>query len=235
MSEGLALREFKAALFDVDGTLIDSLDALVQGLGDVLEKYAPIRPADHEIRAMVGLPLSAQLKRFGRGDVSAEELDEMTAFAVNRFHENRHLERPIAPALETLSLCKRAGLKTALVTSKNAEELRLFRLRFTHAEHVDAFVCASDVANPKPDAECVLLACEKLGVEAKEAVMIGDSVFDLQAARAAGAATVAVTYGSHGREELAAQSPGLLLETAEDLLRWAETTLLEPTCPERNR
>ena len=81
----------------------------------------------------------------------------------------------------------------------------------------------------------MLLACEKLGVEAKEAVMIGDSVFDLQAARAAGAATVAGTYGSHGREELAAQSPELLLETAEDLLRWAETTLLEPTCPERNR
>lgn len=232
MLSGLAFDRFKAVLFDVDGTLVDSLDMITAGLGDAFEKYGTHRPSNDEIRATIGTPLTSQMLQHQATKPSEEKLAEMINYTMQRYYANVHLEREFGPAVESLFRCHRGGLRTALVTSKNAHELSSFLKRFRGAEAVHVTVCASDVEHPKPAPDAALLACKKLGVEPNEAVMIGDSVFDIRCGRQAGAATVAVLYGSGQRNDLLAEQPDLVIETPEELLHWIEQGLIAQ-CPER--
>lgn len=235
MSKELSLCNFKAVLFDVDGTLVDSMGKIVNGLGDAYEKFTGNRLDEATIRSLIGLPLNVQLKNHGKPNASDDEMDEMIQYTISRYEQHRHLERELLPAIESLRLCHQAGLKTALVTSKNAAEMELFVPHFSGMEYVDASVTASDVARPKPEPDCVLLACDLINVAPQDALYIGDAIFDIQAARAAGATPVAVAYGSAAPQDLEKEKPALLLETPEALLAWTRESLLEPTCRERKQ
>lgn len=232
MPDGLSLAHFDAVLFDVDGTLVDSLGMLVPGLGDAIEKYAGARPSDDEIQALIGMPIKAQLERYLAYEPSPDDLAEMTTFAIERYECYKDRERIYAPAVEALRLCHRSGLRTALVTSKNAVELSLFIQRFPGIDAVDAAICASDVENPKPAPDSAFLALSRLRVAPERAVMIGDSIYDMRCARAAGIATIAVGYGSAAPEALAAEHPDLLLNSPDDLLAWANATLKNRNAPQ---
>lgn len=235
MSRELSLSDYKAVLFDVDGTLVDSMDKIVNGLGDAIERFTGRRPHDSEIKGLIGLPLRVQFTRYSAGSPSEEQLDEMIGYAISRYQFHKHLERVFEPAIEALRLCHTAGLKTALVTSKNAEEMRIFFDDFVGRDYVDAAVCASDVARPKPDPESVFRACELLAVRPEDAILVGDAIFDIQSAKAAGVTAVAVAYGSVPAATLQEENPAMLLQTPEALLEWTRQSLLEPTCPERKR
>lgn len=225
MPPGLSLADHDAVLFDIDGTLVDSLPMLIPGLADGIEKFAGVRPRDEEIQSIVGLPMAVQLQRYLPDPVGASELEAMIDFMIERFDFYKERERVFGPALETLRVCRQAGLRTALVTSKNARELAWFLQRFPGAHWVDATVCASDVLNPKPAPDSALAACRKLGVAGDRALMIGDSVFDLRCARSAGLPFVAVGYGAATPEALRAENPDLYFGTADELLAWALDTL----------
>lgn len=228
-----SLTTFRAILFDVDGTLVDSLEMLTRGLGDTYEKYLGTRPERDVIRSLIGTPLSKQMLLFGQEAPSAERLDEMTRYAMTQFKAHEEYESPFISAIETLRLCHGQGLATALVTSKNAEELKGFLNRFSGTPYVNTTVCASDVHHPKPDPESALLACRRLGVAPHEAIFVGDSVYDIRCGRSAGTSTAAVTYGAAPREVLELEQPDVLFETPESLLEWAQSAFLEPTCPAR--
>jgi pyrophosphatase PpaX len=234
MPQGLSLSTFKAALFDVDGTLVDSMSFVIRGLGETYERFLGFRPSDSEIRSMVGTPLSNQLKLL-KAETSPQKLSEMTDFAVDYFANHHHEERIFEESVETLRMCRRAGIRTALVTSKNAIELEQFLDRFIATNAIDATVCASDVHHPKPDPESAILACRRLQVEPSQAVMIGDSVFDLRSARDAGVTAIAVGFGAADRATLLAESPSAYFETPRDLLDWAQQSLLETSCQERKQ
>jgi len=152
---------------------------------------------------------------------------------MSRFEEYKDRERVFPAAIETLKLVHRCGIKTAFVTSKSAPELALFLNRFPAADAVDTMVCASDVVHPKPHPESALLACERLGVSPEHAFLVGDSIYDLRCAKAAGCTPIAVAYGSTPLPTLASEDPAALFETPEDLLAWTEQGLLQATCPER--
>jgi len=235
MSRELSLCDFKAVLFDVDGTLVDTMDKIVNGLGDGIEHFSGKRPPDHDLRSEIGLPLTVQLRKYVKPDATDTELEDMIQYTILRYEHHRHLEREHLPAIEALRLCYQAGLKTALVTSKSAAEMEIFVQHFSGMDYVHASVTASDVAQPKPDPESVLLACKLLGVDPKNALYIGDSIFDMQSAHAGGATPVGVAYGSVNAEVLAKEKPALLLETPEALLAWTRESLSQPTCRERNK
>lgn len=228
----LSLSATKAVLFDIDGTLVDSLAMLVRGLGDTYELYAGTRPPEEEIRKLIGLPLKVQLHQFRTEPMTEVLLDEMTRFTLDRFKHYRYLEQEFGPSVEALALCRHSGIRTALVTSKSRPELDALLTRFSGADHADVLVCASDVQHPKPHPESALLACHRLATDPQEALFIGDSVFDLQCGRSAGTATAAVLYGSGSEDALLAERPDLVFRTPEDLLGWARGSLLTP-CQER--
>jgi pyrophosphatase PpaX len=234
MPDRLSLSKFDAVLFDVDGTLVDSLDMILRGLGDTVERYLGHRPAPTEIRKLVGMPLRLQFEILLGTEPTPEKLVEMTEFTLERYEAYSEHETLFAQAVETLRLCHKCGLKTALVTSKNATELQNFLPRFPGTPYLNATVCASDVHHPKPDPESAVLACQKLGVDPSKAVMIGDSIYDMRCARGAGVACVAVAYGAAFRETLLEENPDMLVDTPEELFAWAESAFLQTPCPERN-
>ena len=225
------LPDLRAVLFDVDGTLVDSLDAVIPGIADTAEAFLKVRPSDVEVRALIGRPLHEQMRIFGADE---SLVAEMVADSIVRMDLNLHLERFFDAAIDTLVLAHRRGLRTALVTSKSQVEIVSFLERFPGAAHVDTVVCASDVTHPKPDPESARLACARLGVEPRQAAMIGDSVYDLRCARGAGLTAVAVAYGAGAREALVAEGPDLLFDTPEALLAWAHAALPDLKCPARN-
>lgn len=234
MPERLSLSRFDAVLFDVDGTLVDSLEMIVRGLGDTLEKYFGTRPSSSQIKSLIGLPLREQFELYSSEEISPEELAEMTQFTIDRYDAHRIHESLFDPAVEMLIMCHKQGLKTSLVTSKNSVELQSFLKEFHGTQYLDTAVCASDVHRPKPDPESALLACQRLNVDPAKAVMIGDSVYDLRCARGAGVACVAAAYGAAHRDTLLAEHPDLLVDTPEELFAWAESAFLQTPCPERS-
>lgn len=226
MPQGFSLARFDAALFDVDGTLVDSLEMIVPGLADAIEKYAGVRPADSEIQSIVGLPMRVQLERYLGYSPTIDQLREMIDFTLTRFEAYVDREKVFSPAIATLRLCRANGVKTALVTSKDSQEMALFMKRFSGADAVDAAICSSDVTNPKPAPDSAHLALSRLGVPHHRAVLFGDSIYDMRCAQSAGIARVAVGYGSASSETLLAENPDLYIETPEDLLAWAEHSFL---------
>lgn len=224
----------KAVLFDIDGTLVDSLDMLIPGLGDTYEKFADRRPSEEELRAIVGMPLREQMKLFSTQIPTEEKIAQMSAHTLERFNAYTHLERNFDPAVEALERCWRGGLKTALVTSKSDIELSQFLTRFSGAAFCTTTVCASDVTQPKPAPESAILACSKLGATPEEAVFIGDSVFDIRCGSDAGTATVAVLYGAGETSKLRESGPDHIIESPAELLTWVQNELLPTPCLERN-
>ncbi len=235
MPQGLSLSDFRAALFDVDGTLVDSLEVFVRGLGDTYEHFLGTRPERSVLLSLCGIPLRQQLQMFQDAPPSGEKLAEMVDYAISRYKVHQEMEYVFDESVESLRLCHRAGLRTALVTSKNAVELEHFLTRFDAADAIHTAVCASDVHLPKPAPEAAILACERLQVEPSQAVMIGDSVFDLRCARDAGVTPIAVGFGASDRETLLAESPAAYFETPGDLLRWAQQSFLETSCHEKRQ
>ena len=207
----------EAVLFDIDGTLVDSVEMVVAGLADMYERYSGRRPEDAEVRALMGMPLRDQARRLPGGDPSPETVAEMTDYAISRYAAHEALESAFAPAMAALHDLLDAGVPVGLVTSKNARELSDFRLRFPALDAVSVAVCADDVARPKPSPEPTLLAARRLGVASSACAFIGDSRFDLDSGREAGVFTVGVLYGSGTRAELASREPDLLLGTPEEL------------------
>ena len=225
------LPDLRAVLFDVDGTLVDSLAAVVPAIAETVGAFLGPAPAEATIRSLIGVPLLAQMRVFGAEEGLAPA---MVADCIERIERYAHLESPFGPSVAALALARARGLRTALVTSKSAPEIVPFLERFSGADHIDTVVCASDVQHPKPDPESARLACARLGVEPRQAAMVGDSIYDLRCARDAGVLAVAVAYGAGAREALAAEEPDLMLDTPEALLAWAHTALPDLTCPARS-
>lgn len=219
-----SFRAFDAVLFDIDGTLVDSIAMVTAGLGDMVERYAGYRPDDAELRALIGMPLLEQARMF-RPDADDATHVAMAAYAMERYRVHEHLESPFEEAILALRDVHAAGVPIALVTSKSDVELAAFLLRFEPAPLVGTAVTATDVARGKPDPEGVLLACRRLGVAPERAVFIGDSRYDVLAGRAAGTTTVGLLYGAGDRASLEAAQPDELIETPRQLREWIAARL----------
>lgn len=213
----------RAVLFDVDGTLVDSLPALTRGLGDAYERFSGVRPPEPQLRELVGMSLREQMKLYGNPSANDEELDAMCAFTIARFGDYESLETEFHEAVEALMFAKTSGLATALVTSKSRPELNRFQLRFSAWHAVDIAVCSSDVSAPKPHPESAILACERLSIRPEEACFVGDSIYDIRCAKAAGVPVVAVSYGAGPRHALEAEQPDLILDSPRQLREWIQS------------
>jgi pyrophosphatase PpaX len=223
--------DLRAVLFDVDGTLIDSVGMIVRGIQNTFLHYALPVPGAGEIRRRIGIPLRLQLPQYDGAPTDPVQLQQMATYCIAQFEEHSALERSFEPAIEALERLHQQGFRTALVTSKSREEIIGFANRFRAMKSVDFVVSASDVFAPKPAPDAALLACQKLEVNPSDALLIGDSIFDLMCGKAAGTFTAAVQYGAGDRTELLAHSPDLTFETPSDLLDWAVSYKPEALCP----
>jgi pyrophosphatase PpaX len=220
----------KAALFDIDGTLVNSLEMIIRGLGDAAERLTGVRPPRRALQDSIGTPLLSQARRFVGHEVSNEDARAFSELAQAQFSVYEDLVAPYEPAMEAMRLFSVNGFRICLVTSKSTPELAGFMKRFSHAPFVTATVCSSDVLHPKPAPDSALLACQRLGVQPSEALFIGDALYDVRCAKSAGVYSVAVAYGATSANDLAAEQPDMLIQTPADLLAWVQSSFLTAPC-----
>lgn len=206
----------QTVLFDLDGTLIDSIRLILDSYHHTLAAHGiPPRTDDHWLRG-VGTPLSVQFAEW-RDDVGKLEAMVATYREYNLAHHDRMVT--VYPGVVTaLGAIRAAGRRTGLVTSKNRQGalrgLTLVRLEAM----MDVLVCADEVTNPKPHPEPVEKAVALLGADPGTTVYVGDSIHDMVSGRAARVRTAAALWGPFGREHLALAAPDYWLETPADLV-----------------
>lgn len=206
---------FKAILFDLDGTLINTNDLIIHTYKHILKTHLDIEVEDGEIINTFGEPLKDVLERYGK-DKAEEMFNDYIEY--NRtIHDE--LTKSIDGVEEGLKLLKEAGIKIGVVTSKRREGalrgLRLFNLE----KYMDIIITPEDTVNHKPHGEPVLKACEVLKVLPKEALMVGDSHNDILCGKDAGAKTCLVRYTALCIDEMLKHSPDYVVDSVVDIYK----------------
>ena len=180
----------KAVLFDLDGTLIDTNNLIIQSFKYTLNKHLGKCPDDKEITSHFGEPLIKTMENY---DNEKSDLLFKTYLEYNaKVHDE--LIRGFKGVNEALENLKNNNIKLAVVTSKRKElavrELKMFNLY----DYFNTVVALEDTDRKKPFGDPAIKACELLDVYPQESMMIGDSHFDILCGRNGGCKTCLVKY-----------------------------------------
>ena len=209
-----------AVLFDLDGTLIDSIGLIVDAMHYAFEGFDGTVPDDSSWMQGIGTPLYKQLALYAR---SPEELDALRErYRAYQFihHDNVIKEYPGTTAV--LEQLHARGIAMAIVTSKG-DELARRGLELTGlARYLPVVIGADSVTKHKPEPEPVLLALERLGVAAGDALMMGDSPHDISSGNAAGVRTIGALWGPFTRAQIAVAKPTYWMTNIGELPEFLE-------------
>jgi pyrophosphatase PpaX len=207
--------KLKAVLFDLDGTLIDSIGLIVDAMHHAFDGFTGTVPADSAWMAGIGTPLFKQLALYARSPEELELLREKYRAYQFIHHDNVIKEYPGTTAvLENLHA---RGLVMGIVTSKG-DELARRGLELTGvAKYFPVVISADSVTKYKPEPEPVLLALERLGVNASEALMMGDSPHDISSGNGARVQTIGALWGPFTREQIAVAKPTYWMTNISEL------------------
>lgn len=195
----------KLALFDCDGTLVDSQGAIVASMAAAFGREGLVQPDVHAVRRIVGLPLEEGIRRLAQSDDAAliDRLDDhyRDVFSTLRLQPDFH--EPIFDGIDEAVLAlEKAGMLLGVATGKGTRGLTMTLERHGLLSHFTTLQ-TSDTAPGKPHPGMALQALAETGVEPQDAVMIGDTVYDVEMAKAAGLkATIGVSWGYHAADEL---------------------------------
>ncbi|MDH5810824.1 MAG: HAD-IA family hydrolase [Candidatus Methanomethylicaceae archaeon] len=213
LSEG---RVVKGIVFDLDGTLVDSVDSIWRSSDYVLRSNG-YRGLDREDVVKVMGKTIFDLFLSVEPRLSPQEqhkLFEEYRRTYMNFIEHTKL---IPKVREILLFLRSRRLKMAVVTTKSRENAEKILSFFGIRSFFDLVIGFEDVREHKPSAEPIMRAAEGLGLQASELVVVGDTEVDIRAGREAGALTVAVKTGVTPLEKIIAESPNFLIESVSDL------------------
>jgi pyrophosphatase PpaX len=204
-----------AVLFDLDGTLLDTIELLLASVRWAFRDRSERVPTREEWIAGIGTPLASQMRVY-----ATDERDLATLIDGYREYQRAHhdeLTRAYADAIETVVDLRRAGYRTGVVTSK-ASDIANRSLAFVGLDrYLDVVVGFDSTDRHKPDPEPVRYALDALQVPPSAAVFVGDSPHDMYAGNAAGVVTVGALWGPFPRSALLPASPRFYLDWIRDL------------------
>ena len=209
-----------AFLFDLDGTLVDSVYQHVLAWREALEAGG-IKLAVWRIHRQIGMSgglfVNALLRETGH-TVSTEEAERLQQVHGEAFKRYASQVRPLPGAVELLSYLTKSAVPWAIATSGRLENASL-SLRLLEIPDDVPIITRDMVRHAKPDPDLFLAAADKLGVAISDSVVVGDSIWDLLAARRARALGVGLLSGGYGREELERAGAYRVYNDPADLLR----------------
>jgi pyrophosphatase PpaX len=210
----IKVMKYKAIIFDLDGTLLDSVATIVTVTRSTLESLG-INLDDATMRNAIGVPLAVQAKWFAPG----QEQDFMNRYRTAYIEQGGHTSKPFPGTKEMLTTLRSRGCATGIVTSKNAKGTNR-AIEMSNMGHLfDCVVTADDVTQHKPDPAPVCKAMTLLQVTADQSLYVGDSIFDVQMAQRAGMAMVGVSWGARSREELMTNGSNGVVDNWDQFLK----------------
>ncbi|MGH9548573.1 MAG: HAD family hydrolase [Terriglobales bacterium] len=198
---------YKLAIFDFDGTLVDSAPGIIDVMRQVVEEYKMPHTVLDEWRNLVGVPLMRQCEIIFPDQSEEYWLEIATRYRV--IYDKQAIEIcPLFPGLiDMLERLKKEHIKITIASSKRRYLIQEVLDHHELTGYFDLIVGAQDVSNHKPHPESVLQTLEKLDTAADDAVVTGDSSYDLDMARNAGVDAIGVTTGVHTADILARSEP----------------------------
>jgi pyrophosphatase PpaX len=206
---------FRTVLFDLDGTVVDSGAIILASMRHATREVLGRDYSDKELLQAVGGPgLEAQMHAL------APEHVERLVDVYRAHNEPLHDDLEACVGMEdALVRLHEEGRRLGVVTAKRRSTVELAFDRVPLGHLFETIVGGDETERHKPDPEPLLLAAERLEADPAETAYVGDSPFDVRAAKAAGMFAVAVTWGRiHNRERLEAEEPDAVVDTAEELL-----------------
>jgi len=209
-----------AFLFDLDGTLVDSVYQHVLAWREALESGG-IKLSVWRIHRRIGMSgglfINALLRETG-GEVSPEQVKRIQRVHAEAYARLVSQVRPLPGARELLTHLTKVGVPWAIATSGRLESARP-NIAMLDVPAGVPVITRDQVEHAKPDPDLFLAAAERLGVQIGDSVVVGDSVWDLLAARRARALAVGLLSGGYGEEELERAGAYRVYQDPADLLR----------------
>jgi HAD superfamily hydrolase (TIGR01549 family) len=213
----------RAALLDVDGTLVDANYQHALAWFRAFRRFDIVLPV-WRLHRHIGMGGDQLVAAVAGDDVEARLGDELREAHGEEFQRMRDECQALAGARDLLVELKRRGLRSVVASSSNEDDLSFFVERLGAADLLDAATSAGDVEETKPHPEPIESALAKAGT--RDAVMIGDSRWDIEAAAKAGIPTVCVLTGGWSEQELRGHGAASVFDSIPHLLeRFDETPL----------
>ena len=213
----------KACIFDLDGTLTDTLDSLVFSVGETLKEMGLSEITREECQAFVGNGARRLLEDSleAAGDKGHTRIEEAVAVYKRIFDINcTYNVVPYEGIVEVLKTMKANNVKTAVLSNKPHRQTVKVVEEVLGNDLIDWAQGQQDEVARKPDPEAVYTILDRLGVKKEEALYIGDSEVDIKTGHNAGLVTIGVTWGFRTREQLLEAGAKNLVNKAEELLKF---------------
>jgi phosphoglycolate phosphatase len=210
---------YRAAIFDLDGTLLNTLDDIADSMNSALQELGlPGWPVE-QYRGMVGMGLDQLALRVLPGDRSDAATVSACLAAMRKFYAARWAvrTRPYEGIPEMLQVLRQAGIRCAVLSNK-AHEFVVTMISHFFGEKVFEFILGGGKFPLKPDPSGALHIAASLSLPPREFVLIGDSDVDMKTAGNAGMFGIGATWGFRTREELLQNGAQFLAETPGDIV-----------------
>ena len=210
--------KYDTIIFDLDGTLLNTLDDLRDSLNIALSKYGYEQLSLEKVRQYVGNGVKKLVERSLPSHSSLEEIDQCLETFKEHYNTNmRNKTRPYNGIMELLLDLNRYNFKLAIVSNKFDSAVKELAREY-FGDFINVAIGESATVKRKPAPDSVFATLKELGSDIDRSVFVGDSETDVQTAKNAGITCVGVTWGFRTREVLRNEGADYLIDTPKELL-----------------
>ncbi len=209
--------KLKAVIFDMDGTLVDSRFDIAFALNEAFSRMGLSEHSEEEILRNIGpgpREMIGPLLPEGEKDRVEECFHLFNEIYFEHCLDRTHFYPGVRDTIEALA---QAGVRMGVVSNKLAKFSNRILEGLGVRKRFQAVIGPEDVKNSKPDPEMIYLALGRMRVRVDQAMLVGDSIHDIRAGKAASILTLVVTYGYDSRERLAKESPDFMIDNVSEL------------------
>jgi len=205
-------------ILDFDGTLADSVKGIVYTATETLSELSLPPVSEQGIISLIGLPLTEMFKRMTHSD--DEEFISLCTATYRRIFKEKALDSiDLFPTVkESLLLLHSEGISLNIASSRSRGSIYHILEKEGLMEIFDIILGVNEVKNPKPHPETVQRILSEKRLSPKEALMVGDTTFDIMMGHAAGCPGCGVTYGNHSKEVLLSVEPEYIVDSFDEIV-----------------